>query len=140
MLPGAFAQSMPYQPHNDGYRLAFGTEPGSFSDNLSCAQYTEPLKFSPQPAALDQKLDFFTCALQRGCSTTMLTFSCPDIHQSTRSNQHASGSHSSTSSPVYYSCTVLFGGELFNTDRLCSEMTNMLLAGAHLSPQCDALI
>jgi hypothetical protein len=65
MLPGAFAQLMPYQTHNDGYRLVFGTEPGFFSDNLSCAQYTELLKFSPQLAALDQKLDFFTYALQR---------------------------------------------------------------------------
>ncbi|KAJ7882555.1 hypothetical protein B0H14DRAFT_3433355 [Mycena olivaceomarginata] len=66
MLPGAFAQSMPYQPHNDGYRLAFGTEPGSFSDNLLCAQYAKPLKFSPQLAALDQKLNFFTHPSREG--------------------------------------------------------------------------
>lgn len=65
MFPDAFAQSIPYQPHHGGYRLAFGTEPGPSSDNLSRAQDDEPLKYPPQLAALEQQLDFFTYVSQR---------------------------------------------------------------------------
>ncbi|KAJ7859888.1 hypothetical protein B0H13DRAFT_2569863 [Mycena leptocephala] len=56
-FPDAFAQSIPYQPHHDGYHLAFGTELGA---NLSRAQYGEPLNYPLQLAALEQQLDFLT--------------------------------------------------------------------------------
>ncbi|KAJ7860297.1 hypothetical protein B0H13DRAFT_2282698 [Mycena leptocephala] len=103
-FPDAFAQSIPYQPHHDGYHLAVGTELGA---NLWRAQYGEPLNYPLQLAALEQQLDFLTYVSQRD----------PSMHpkQSTHDpwvdfvetelNHHnmASSSHSSTSSPVYYS-------------------------------------
>ncbi|KAJ7857858.1 hypothetical protein B0H13DRAFT_2574102 [Mycena leptocephala] len=56
-FPDAFAQSIPYQLHHDGYHLPFGTELGA---NLSRAQYGEPLNYPLQLAALEQQLDFLT--------------------------------------------------------------------------------
>jgi hypothetical protein len=64
MLPEAFAQSILYQPHGS-YRQAFEPQPGPSSNDLSRAQYGEPLNYPPQLATVEQQLDFLTYVSQR---------------------------------------------------------------------------
>ncbi|KAJ7795110.1 hypothetical protein B0H14DRAFT_115980 [Mycena olivaceomarginata] len=59
VLPEAFAQSILYQTHGS-YRQAFEPQPGPSSNDLSRAQYGEPLNYPPQLATFEQRLDFFT--------------------------------------------------------------------------------
>ncbi|KAJ7884576.1 hypothetical protein B0H14DRAFT_2564290 [Mycena olivaceomarginata] len=58
--PNRGSDSLTLSRDDGGYRPAFGTEPGPSSDNLSHAQYSEPLNYPPQLAALEQQFDFFT--------------------------------------------------------------------------------
>ncbi|KAJ7863590.1 hypothetical protein B0H14DRAFT_2737682 [Mycena olivaceomarginata] len=102
MFPDTFAQSIPYQPHHSGYPLAFETEPGASSDNLPCAQYGEPLSYTPQLAALEQQLHFFTdpsMHQKQSARDPWVDFVETELYH----HNMASSSHSSISSPVYYS-------------------------------------
>ncbi|KAJ7836911.1 hypothetical protein B0H14DRAFT_3704497 [Mycena olivaceomarginata] len=54
------SDSLTLSRDHGGYRPAFGTESGPSSDNLSHAQYGEPLNYQPQLAAIKQQFDFFT--------------------------------------------------------------------------------
>ncbi|KAJ7907852.1 hypothetical protein B0H13DRAFT_2662235 [Mycena leptocephala] len=143
-FPDAFAQSIPYQPHHDGYHLAFGTELGA---NLSCAQYGEPLNYPLQLAALEQQLDFLTDPSMHPKQSTHDPW--VDFVE-TELNHHnmASSSHSSTSSPVYYSddqratsstgCSTPYS-DFTQLDTFPEEWARVAGASSLSSPRCTSV-